>query len=164
MIGTIRKHSKWLWWIIAALTVISFLYWGVAPSARNGGIGGIGGYGSLYGHKITQQDYVNARNEFYLFYWIRNNEWPDSNPNIKDKDLEEQIYLRLMLTKKADALGIYVTDEAAAAAAGEMLRSLGRNGQSVPIETFVRSGVDAEGPDRRRPRAFCPATKWSSSN
>jgi hypothetical protein len=145
MIGTIRKHSKWLWWIIAGLTVISFLYWGVAPSARNGGIGGSAGYGSLYGHKISQQDYVNARNEFYLFYWIRNNEWPDSNPNIKDKELEEQIYLRLMLTKKADALGIYVTDEAAASAAGEMLRSLGRNGQSVPIETFVKSVLTPKG-------------------
>jgi hypothetical protein len=145
MIGTIRKHSKWLWWIIAGLTVISFLYWGVAPSARNGGIGGSAGYGSLYGHKITQQDYVNARNEFYLFYWIRNNEWPDSNPNIKDKELEEQIYLRLMLSKKAEALGIYVTDEAAAAAAGEMLRSLGRNGQTVPIETFVKQVLTPKG-------------------
>ncbi len=145
MIGTIRKHSKWLWWIIAALTVISFLYWGVAPSARNGGIGGNGDYGTLYGHKITQQDYINARNEFRLFYWVRNNEWPDRNPNIKDKDMEEQIYLRLMLTKKAEALGIYVTDEAAAAAAGEMLRSIGRNGQSVPIDAFVKQVLTPEG-------------------
>jgi len=145
MIGTIRKHSKWLWWIIAALTVVSFLYWGVAPSARNGGIGGNGDYGMLYGHKITQQDYINARNEFRLFYWVRNNEWPDRNPNIKDKDMEEQIYLRLMLTKKAESLGIYVTDEAAAAAAGEMLRSIGRNGQSVPIDTFVKQVLTPEG-------------------
>ena len=145
MIGTIRKHSKWLWWIIAGLTVVSFLYWGVAPSARNGGIGGNGDFGSLYGHKITQQDYINARNEFRLFYWVRNNEWPDRNPNIKDKDLEEQIYLRLMLTKKAESLGIYVTDEAAAAAAGEMLRSIGHSGQAVPIDVFVKQVLTPEG-------------------
>jgi hypothetical protein len=151
MIGTIRKHSKWLWWIIAALTVVSFLYWGVAPSARNGGIGGNGDYGTLYGQKITQQDYINAQNEFYLFYWIRNHEWPDSSPNIKEKDLEQQIYLRLMLTQKAKTLGIYVSDEAAAAAAGEMLRSadlsraFGLNGQAVPIEAFVRQVLAPKG-------------------
>ena len=76
MIGTIRKHSKWLWWVIAGLTVISFLYWGAAPATRNSGIGGSAGYGSLYGHKITAQEFEDARREFYLFYWLRNHEWP----------------------------------------------------------------------------------------
>jgi SurA N-terminal domain len=145
MIGTIRKHSKWLWWVIAGLTIISFIGWNIAPANRNGGIGGNGTYGTLYGHKITQQDYINARNEFYLFYWFRNNEWPSRNPNIKDKDLEEQIYLRLMLTQKARALDIYVTDQATAAAASDMLRSLGSKGQSVPIEEFVKQVLQPEG-------------------
>ena len=152
MIGTIRKHSKWLWWVIAALTVISFLYWGASVPTRNGGgVGVNGNYGTLYGHKITQQEYINARNEFYLFYWIRNHDWPDRNPNIKEQDLDQQIYLRLMLTKKADALGIYVTAEAAAAAAGDMLRSqelaraFGLTGQSVPIERFVKQILQPKG-------------------
>ena len=35
MIGTIRKHSKWLWVVIITLTVISFIYWGAAPSGVN---------------------------------------------------------------------------------------------------------------------------------
>jgi hypothetical protein len=151
MIGTIRKHSKWLWWVIAGLTIISFIGWNIAPANRNGGVGGYGVYGTLYGHKITQQEYINARNEFYLFYWIRNHDWPDRNPNIKEQDLDQQIYLRLMLTKKADALGIYVTDEAAAAAAGDMLRSpelaraFGLTGQAVPIERFVKQILQPKG-------------------
>ena len=146
MIGTIRKHSKWLWWVIAALTVISFLYWGASVPTRNGGgIGGGAGFGSLYGHKITQQDYLNARNEFYLFYWMRNREWPERNSNIKEKDLEQQIYLRMMLTKKAEALGIHVSDEAAAANADGILRMVGRNGQSVPIASFVKQVLAPEG-------------------
>jgi len=146
MIGTIRKHSKWLWWVIAALTIISFIWWNAAPATRNGnGSRGGGEYGTLYGHKITQQEFINARNEFFLFYWFHNNEWPDRNPNIKEKDLDEQIYLRLMLTQKAGTLGIYVSDEAAAQAAGEMLRSLGRNGQAVPIEAFVKQILTPEG-------------------
>jgi hypothetical protein len=151
MIGTIRKHSKWLWWVIAGLTIISFIGWNIAPANRNGGAAGPGTYGTLYGHKITQSDYVNARNEFYLFYWFRNNEWPNRNPNIKNEDLEQQIYLRLMLMQKARALGIYVTDAAAAAAAGDVLRSpeLVRafrvNGPSVPVELLVKQVLQPEG-------------------
>jgi len=143
MIGTIRRHSKWLWWVIAALTIISFIGWNIAPVSRNGGVGGSGGYGTLYGQKVTAQDYASARNEFYLFYWFHNNEWPDST--VKNQDMDEQIYLRLMLTKKAAALGVFVSDEAAAAAAGEMLRSLGRNGQSIPIDTFVSKVLQPKG-------------------
>jgi hypothetical protein len=145
MIGTIRKHSKWLWWIIAGLTVISFLYWGAAPASRNGGAGGNGDYGTLYGHQITAQEYENARREFYLFYWFRNREWPNPNAGIKDKDVQQQIYLRLMLTKKAEALGIYVTDETAASAARNLLNAIGRNGQAVPIDSFVSKVLTPEG-------------------
>ena len=154
MIGTIRKHSKWLWWLIAGLTVVSFVYWGVAPSQRNNGGGGGGKFGTLYGHNITQQEYVNARNEFYLFYFFRNYEWPDRNPNIKEKEMEQQIYLRLMLVQKAHSLGIYVSDEAAAMAAGQMLqsqglaRALGLSSQSVPLQSFIKmlaaQGLNAE--------------------
>ena len=121
MIGTIRKHSKWLWWVIAGLTIISFIWWNAAPASRNSGAGGSGGYGSLYGHKITQQDYINSRNEYYLFYWFHNGEWPDKNPNLKEKDLQQQIYIRLMINQKASALGIHVSDDQAAAAASSSL-------------------------------------------
>jgi len=145
MIGSIRKHSKWLWWVIASLTIISFIGWNIAPANRNGGAGGSGDFGKLYGRKITQQDYINARNEFYLFYWVRNNEWPNRNPNMKESDLEQQIYLRLMLTKKAEALGISVDDKAAADAAAQVLLSLGRNGQSVPLPAFVKQVLAPEG-------------------
>ena len=145
MIGSIRKHSKWLWWVIASLTIISFIGWNIAPANRNGGVGGNGDYGKLYGRKITQQDYINAQREFYLFYWVRNHEWPNRNPNFKDRDLEEQIYLRLMLTKKAEALGIHVDDKAAADAAAEMLLSIGSNGQSVSLQEFVKRVLVPEG-------------------
>ncbi len=146
MIGTIRKHSKWLWWVIAGLTIISFIGWNIAPASRNGGVGGNGAYGMLYGHKITRQEYINARNDFYLFYWFHNNEvWPDRNANIKPKAVDEQIYLRLMLTQKASTMGIYVSDEAAAKVAGELLGSLGRNGQAVPFQTFVQKVLTPEG-------------------
>ena len=146
MIGTIRKHSKGLWLVIATLTIISFIGWNLNPASRGGGVGGRNGLGTIYGHKVTQQDYINARNEFYLFYWFHNNgEWPDRNPNIKPQEVDEQIYLRLMLEQKAEALGVHVSEDATALVAGQMLKSLGRNGQPVPFQTFLKQVLTPEG-------------------
>jgi len=135
MIGTIRKHSKWLWFVIIIATVISFVFWGAGPSRMGRGAGGeygSGDYGSIYGHKITPDAYRDAQAGFYLSYWFRSGEWPDKNPNFSGADLAREIYVRLMLTQKANDLGIFISDDEAATVATEMLRSIGRNGQAVP--------------------------------
>jgi hypothetical protein len=148
MIGTIRKHSKWLWLIIITATVISFIYWGAGPSRMGGGSGGriaSGDFGSIYGHKVTQQAFIDARNNFYLFYWFRSGEWPDKNPNFSESDLDREIYIRLMLAQKANDLGIYVGNDEVVVMANEMLRSLGRNGQAVPLSEFVKQVLQPKG-------------------
>jgi hypothetical protein len=141
MIGTIRKHSGWLWGVIITATVISFIYWGAGPSRMGGGSDGrvaSGDFGSIYGHKVTQQAFIDARNDFYLFYWFRSGEWPDKNPNFSEPELDREIYIRLMLAQKANDLGIYVSDAEAAQAGAELLRPLGRNGQIVPLDAFEK--------------------------
>ena len=148
MIGTIRKHSKWLWLVIATLTIISFIYWGAGPSlvGDNGGGRGRGDYGTIYGHTITEQAFFEARNNFFLLYWFRSGgEWPDRNPNFTDAVLQREIYIRLMLLQKAADLGIHVSDEAVVTAANELLRSVGRNGQAVPLENFVKQILQSKG-------------------
>src|SRR5947207_11124223 len=103
------------------ITAVSFVtFMGSGPS-RNGSGGATGDFGSIYGHKITQKDYINARNEFYLFHFFQNLQWPG---NIPEKDLDQQIYLRLLLAQKAKSLGIHVSDNEAATAAAAALRSL----------------------------------------
>ena len=146
MIGTIRKHSGWLWGVIITATVISFIYWGAGPS-RMGGDGRVasGDFGSIYGHKVTQQAFIDARNDFYLFYWFRSGEWPDKNPNFSEPELDREIYIRLMLAQKASDLGIYVSDAEAAQAGAELLRPLGRNGQIVPLDAFVKQVLQPKG-------------------
>lgn len=145
MIGTIRKHSKWLWWFIAGLTIISFIYWGAGPSNTGGGGGRPGDFGTLYGRKITQQDYIEARNEYYIFYRLQVGEWPDKNPNLPKNDLERDIYIHLMFDKKAADLGIHVGDEAMQQAAAELLRSFGQRGQPVPMDVFVKQFLQPTG-------------------
>jgi parvulin-like peptidyl-prolyl isomerase len=148
MIGTIRKHSGWLWLVIIAATVISFIYWGAGPSRMGGGGDGrvaSSDFGTIYGHKVTQQAFMDARNGFDLFYWFRTGEWPEKNQNFSESDRGREIYIRLLLTQKANDLGIYVSDDEAATAASEMLHMLGRNGQAVPLSEFVKQVLQPKG-------------------
>jgi len=126
-----------------AITCITFVFWGIGP-ARNRGGGGTGDFGTIYGRKITQEDYVEARNEYFIFYRTHYGEWPDKNPNLSRNDQEREIYIHLLFDQKAADLGIYISDEAAAQAAADLLRSFGRNGQPVPPDAFVKQILQPE--------------------
>ncbi|HEY3762144.1 MAG TPA: peptidylprolyl isomerase [Verrucomicrobiae bacterium] len=154
MIGTIRKHSKVLWVIIIIAIVISFIWWGAAVPSHNSGSGGIaaGDYGTIYGEKVTQQEYLDAKNDFYLYYWLHNGfQWPNQDPNLTPLQMDQQIYLRLMLMRKAKALGIYVDDDTTVAAANNMLsspdllRAFRVKAQTIPINDFVKGVLEPEG-------------------
>ena len=131
-----------------ALTAISFVFWGVNTSrlGNGNGAGGSDNYGMIYGHKITPQAFYDAKNEFDLLYWFRSGgEWPERNPNFSEIELEREIYIRLMLMQKANDLGIHIGDNEAATAASEMLRSIGRNGQPLPLEEFLKQVLQPKG-------------------
>jgi len=144
MIGTIRKHSKWLWVVIITLTVISFIYWGAAPAQRGGGGRG-GDFGSINGKKITQQQYLDAFHEFQIFYLFNYGTWPDKKSNLSQSDMERETYVRLLLIQKASDLGIHVGVDTAADVANQRLRSLGRNGQIVSVTDFAKQVLQSEG-------------------
>ena len=144
MIGSIRKHSTWLWWVVAALTIISFVWWGANPQTRYGS-GRNAGFGTIYGKTVTAEAFAAAQREFYISYWLRNGAFPDKNPNITRSEMDFESYRNLMLAEKARALGIHVSEEAQAEMAKEVLRSLGRNGQSVRMSEFLERVLQPEG-------------------
>jgi parvulin-like peptidyl-prolyl isomerase len=150
MIGTIRKHSKWLWGIIATLTIISFLWWGAAPASRNSG-GRAGDLGSIAGRKVSADEYAEAEREVYIYHWFRYHQWPDRNPNFTTADLRREIYVRLLLLQAGRDLGIHIGDEVVAMAAKEILsapglaQALGLNSQSVPLNAFVKGVLQQKG-------------------
>ena len=146
MIGTIRKHSSWLWYIIAGLTIVSFVvFMGSGPS-RNGGDRRAGsGYGTLYGKPVTAEDFSRAQREFYLYYWLHYGSFPGQNGSLKREDMEREIYIRLLLEQKAKALGVSIAPDSLAASANDVLRSLGQGGQAVPLDQFVAKILTHEG-------------------
>ena len=152
MIGTIRKHSGWLWGVIITATVISFIYWGAGPS-RMGGAGGRGNYdfGSIYGHKITQEAYLDVKHEVDLFYLFNYHTWPEKEPNYSEAELDREIYARLMLIQKGEDMGIHISDEVTEQVALQLLRlptlvrGLGVNGHEVPFNAFLKEVLQPEG-------------------
>ena len=146
MIGSIRKHSKWLWWVIAGLTIISFVVFMGSGPARNASATRSGGaYGTIYGHEVTALEFARAQREFYLYYWMRYGQWPDKNAAVSRDDMERETYIRLLLAQKAGKLGIEIGEDAMVAAASEFLRSIGRNGQPVPMQKFEEQVLAPEG-------------------
>ena len=133
-----------MWWTIVPLTIISFvLFMGKGPGS--GGGGRSGSYGTIYGKPVTPEAFAAARNEFFIYYWLHSNgEWPDRSPNMTREEMEKETYVRLLLTEKAKSLGIHVSEEALVAGANELLRSLGRNGQAVPMSQFLERVLQPE--------------------
>jgi hypothetical protein len=144
MIGTIRKHSKLLWGITIPAIIVS-LFWFFMPNHNVGNGGGNADFGTIYGKKITREDYSEAKREFYIFYYFHYGAWPDKNTRLSATDLDREVYVRMMLIQKAADLGIYIGDEAAASAAARMLGSIGRNGETVPEGEFVKQALTPEG-------------------
>src|SRR5258706_15920282 len=102
MIGTIRKHSKWMWMIIITVIVISFVFWG-SQTGRNSGGGGSRpvSFGSINGKSITDEEFYNARREIFLHYfWISGGNWPDADARRSGFDVERETYYRLLLIRK----------------------------------------------------------------
>ena len=137
MIGTIRKHTGWLWAVIITATIISFIYWGTGTSRSGSGGGGVSAnYGTVYGKKVTREEYGSADRDFLLSYWFRYGTWPEKGA-ITPEQLKQQVYLDLMFAAKADKLGIHVSDDDVATAASQRLAAMGRNGQSVPLDALM---------------------------
>jgi parvulin-like peptidyl-prolyl isomerase len=156
MIGTIRKHSKWLLWVIAGLTIASFvLFMGAGPARfNNGGSSGVNTNlvgGKIYGETVTPDLYTKMDNDVKLYYLFGDGEWPDRIPGLTQDELLRNIYVRMMMVEKAKQLGIHVSDTQAAQAAANYLHSprllhaLGASGESVPFNAFRDQVLAPEG-------------------
>jgi hypothetical protein len=136
MIGTIRKHSKWLWLVIITVVIITFVSW-QSPSSRYDRQYGYGNLGSIDGRPITKTEYVEAQREVYLRYFLTHGDWPDRNPKNSGFDAMNETYYWLFMTRKLNEFDVRVDSSSVAKAANDVLSGLGR-GQAVPLDRFVQ--------------------------
>lgn len=145
MIGTLRKHSQAMWWVIIVAIIITFVYWGSSPSRTGDGSGGKGNYGIMNGKAITPIMLGNVAREVRLSYFYGNGgRWPERGQTPPDYDIDAEAYKRLLLVQKIDELGILISDEALAQAADARMRAINR-GNPVPVAEFEKQFL---GPQR----------------
>jgi parvulin-like peptidyl-prolyl isomerase len=147
MIGTIRKHSKWLWIIIIVATVIAFVIF-FSPNQRFSGSDGGGrdaNFGSINGERISREDFINAQREVLLQYFFRHGEpFREADAKRTGFDLDRETYFRLLLIQKQKQLGIHVSMEAIKRTRDDILRSFNR-GNEVPLEAFEKQVLNPHG-------------------
>ena len=156
MIETIRKHSKWLLWIIAGATIFSMVfYMSTGPAARNGGGGGVNTNvigGEIYGKVVTVDIYDRMSKGVDLETLFQYGEWPDQMPQMTPERKEQYVYGRMMQVEKAEQLGVHVTMDQVEQAAASFLRAPAlqrafnlRGDQSVPLNSFVNNVLTPKG-------------------
>jgi hypothetical protein len=154
MIGTIRKHAKWLLWLIAGATIASLvIFMGSGPVRSGGGSEASTNIvsGEIYGHKVTPELYDQMSKEVDLYYLFNYGEWPGQDPSVTQDRLLQDTYVRMMLILKAKELGMHVSEEQAEQAAVNYLRSpalqraLGMHNQNIPFNSFVQQVLEPQG-------------------
>jgi hypothetical protein len=159
MIGTIRKHQTWLWMVIIAVVIISFVFMFSPYSKMNNASRGPVNRGSINGERVSEEDFDKAQAEVYLRDYFASGNWPDEEAKKTGGQIERETYQWLLLIQKQQQFGVHVSTEVATLAAKEMLASLQRArvipspdvflGQVLPranlkledFERFVRHNV-----------------------
>ncbi|MCS1408903.1 MAG: Peptidyl-prolyl cis-trans isomerase D [Verrucomicrobia subdivision 3 bacterium] len=115
MFTHIRKHQQWLFIVIIAVVVVSFvIYFGPqydnsGSSVRNDVMG------SINGRPIAHKEYANTYREVMLRFLMATGQWPDQTDARRfGFDTERETLNRLLLLEKVKEHGIHISDEAAA--------------------------------------------------
>jgi hypothetical protein len=131
MFGTIRRHKTWLWLIIIAATIVSFVYF-FTPNTdqRGGGRTARDEYISpqngkpvlLNGRPIKRRQFIDAYQETRLRHFMNTGgrEWPGEEENTLT-GLERDAIIRLFLLQKLDEMNIQVSNAAVERMAAERL-------------------------------------------
>jgi hypothetical protein len=134
MIGTIRRHQKWLWIVIIVATIISFTTY-LSPSRQYAGgsqRSASGDLGMVNGEPVSPEQFVAAQREGFLFFRLRYGQWPATEEQKKAADRwAEQ---RLLLDAELKQYNINVTPQAAARYTKQILGL--RPDQAMPLDKF----------------------------
>lgn len=140
MIGTVRKHQTWLWVIIIAAVVVSFVIYFTPGVSLDRSRVGQSQFGAMNGRPITRKAYYEAYIEAQLRQFLRTGRWPDSSEARRmGMDLDRQARERLVLADRMEKLGIKVPDSAVARWIEETFQSPGQpDSARAMYETLVR--------------------------
>jgi len=144
MFGTIRKHQTWLWAVIITLTIISFVIFFSPYSKLNDSRRGPVNLGSINGERVSEEEYIHARNEVYLRTFFMSGNWPDEEAKKQGGQIERETYQWLLLVQKQQQLGIHISTDVIAQAARAMVSQFQKSGITSP-DMFVKNVLNPRG-------------------
>lgn len=113
MFATIRRHQKWLWFVVIFGVIVPFV-WFMNPTSGYGRGGGRGAQFTAYvngravGNEEVSQAYSEARLQFFLYAQA----WPEENPQTRQLfDANRQLTERLLLIEKLREYRISASDQ-----------------------------------------------------
>jgi hypothetical protein len=137
MIGTIRRHQKWLWGVIITATILSFVSYFSPTSRYGGGQGSVSSsapdLGSINGEAITLEQLRAAMREGRIFFRLRTGAWPD--PEDRTKQVKNWAEQSLVLQALMKDYKLTATTDAAARFTKEQLFGV-PPGQAMPLDVF----------------------------
>jgi len=146
MFGTIRKHQTWLWAVIIAVTVVSFVFFFSPYAKMNDSRRGRVNYGSINGEPVSEEQFANAWREVQLRYFFMNGNWPSEEAKKSGFDPERETYQWLLLEQKADQMGIHVGPHEVGRVAQAMLSQVMRSGSGINSpDAFIRQVLNPRG-------------------
>ncbi len=120
MIGTIRRHQKWLWAVIITVTVISFvIYFSPYQKMNRGEPRGKFDVGTINGSRIGEEAFLNARQEIRLRYFINSGGRVPDDETARNFDRETLQWLYII--EKQEEAGIHVAPDKVADAARQLI-------------------------------------------
>ena len=118
MLAHIRRHQKWLFIVIAGLTIISFVYFLDPTTGRRGGgrsifSRGAGDFGSINGRTLSREEFSQMKHEARLRFFVNYGRWPEEDESSRQMfDADRQTLEWIFLAEKVDELNIKVSDDA----------------------------------------------------
>lgn len=112
MIGTLRKHSQWLWGIIITVVIITFVVF-FSPDVGPGQGRAEADFGTLYGEPIKRDELMQAYTDAKLFFFLNTGQWPTPEQAMMYRyNLDTEARQRLLLNYHIRREGIEVGKDA----------------------------------------------------
>lgn len=139
MIGTIRKHSAVLWWIIVVAVIVSFVAWSGSDQSSLTALvrGNAGLFGTVDGHDITRDEIVERIRQLAL-----QENLSDRRRSMSEEQRNEVAAQTAFIDFKLQGMGIVADDEVLASVVRDAFRDQATGQSTYPalIERIKASG------------------------
>lgn len=125
MIGTIRRHSQWLWWIIVAAVIVSFVwFYGSSNRSLDALFSGRGsGRGiAIFGEEVRPEQ-VQATARLVQFNNYLQDRSSQSRRTRSEEQLQNEVYQQVLIQRQLDASGILPGTEAVGVALRDQFKN-----------------------------------------